>query len=673
MSPSDPHPRRLKDAASQVKKLRGWAASDVSVAEPLVDALNEVTALRLLAHDHAEAAADAQDALTRANGLVALHGAVGPFTPVDDGVRFVTATTQLAAVQAGLGQPSAAGQMAAAARGWMRLLPHVDLVPYLAGRTASWLLQARARGALADGDLALANAYADAAAARAREGRADAAEDRVLVDALLLAGDARWAAGLPSDAAAFAREATQVARASLDAQVTRGRAADGQAGRFVTPLADAGRDLADRLPVAGSLPEAIAARRTLADGWAAARPALGDAALDAETHARADLARDLAGAGHLEEAVAQAGLAAEAAAALAASEARAGDRLAAQFAAVTALADALLRSDEAADARDALASLFDRYGSLRRPEGLSAWLAVATLARAEAERATGDAEASERSLRSFHELTRALRAADPRGTAVASVPDPAYALASARGAALPGPGPAPHWDDLPDDESLAASTRAHRTVADAAAPVATAPDEAAAASSPAATSPTPAAPGPGREPAAPAEPEPTPPAPAPRPFPSPVRDRRPCPRSVRRRRPHRPLPSRPRRRRPLPRLPHPARPSPSRPSPRDLSRPSPWPRSHPSQRRHFRPSLRHHARPSPRRRSRPSPQPPTARPRSPSRPTARRSGRPRWRRRARRWRRRRRPGTARRSSRRPRPSWTRCGRSPMPIPDGWPT
>ena len=76
MTTPDSHPRRLKDAASQVKKLRGWAGSDATVAEPLVDALLEATALRLLAHDYADAAPDAQDALTRANGLVAQHGAV---------------------------------------------------------------------------------------------------------------------------------------------------------------------------------------------------------------------------------------------------------------------------------------------------------------------------------------------------------------------------------------------------------------------------------------------------------------------------------------------------------------------------------------------------------------------------------------------------------------------
>ena len=63
MSRSDSYPRRVKDAASQVKKLRGWAASDATVAEPLVDALNDLTALRLAGHEYADAPTDAQDAV----------------------------------------------------------------------------------------------------------------------------------------------------------------------------------------------------------------------------------------------------------------------------------------------------------------------------------------------------------------------------------------------------------------------------------------------------------------------------------------------------------------------------------------------------------------------------------------------------------------------------------
>ena len=82
MSSTSTHRRRFKQITSQVKKLRGWVGSDASVGESLVDALNEVTALRLLDHSYADAAADAQDALTRANALVAEHGAVSLIVPL---------------------------------------------------------------------------------------------------------------------------------------------------------------------------------------------------------------------------------------------------------------------------------------------------------------------------------------------------------------------------------------------------------------------------------------------------------------------------------------------------------------------------------------------------------------------------------------------------------------
>ena len=63
-SPTDQHARQLKELASQVKKLRGWVASDPGKAEPLVDALNELTALRLVAHRHLEAAGGHGDLFT---------------------------------------------------------------------------------------------------------------------------------------------------------------------------------------------------------------------------------------------------------------------------------------------------------------------------------------------------------------------------------------------------------------------------------------------------------------------------------------------------------------------------------------------------------------------------------------------------------------------------------
>lgn len=162
-----------KQALSEVKKLRGWLASDPSKHAPLVDALNELTALRLLAHKYEEAVEDAQDAMTQAHKLVMSHGAVGPYTPAEDAGRFLTSMTHVAITQVGLGQPEASGQTAAAVFAWMAQLPLLDLAPEFAPRTATWLLSAVSEGALASGDNSRAGAYADAAAARAAEGEVD--------------------------------------------------------------------------------------------------------------------------------------------------------------------------------------------------------------------------------------------------------------------------------------------------------------------------------------------------------------------------------------------------------------------------------------------------------------------------------------------------------------------
>lgn len=460
-SPTDQHARQLKELASQVKKLRGWVTSDPGKAEPLVDALNELTALRLVAHRHLEAAADAQDALTRANRLVAEHGAVGPFTPVDDGVRFVTATTHLACAQSGAGNAVPGAQLAQAALGWMALLPHVDLVPYLGPRTATWLLMAQASGAAASGDLGAANAFADAALARATEGGLSSGDDApVLVDALRLAADLRWTAGIAGDAVQLSREAVSAAT-EVAAPVLHGdaRAADAWTQRVLPPWIAGHRDLADRLFGAGDTEGALAERRHLAERLDAHAGRLGEMGRAASTTTLADLAWDLLALERVDEALDAAGRAAEAAGALVAGESVAGEHLDAQFAAVTALARALLAQGEPTEAAEALGSLHDRYASLRKPAGVEAALAVATLVQADVSRALGDPSASERSLRDFHTLMTSLRAAAPASGLFADVPNLAYARDRARGVATRSPLPSPSWTDLPDAASLAAATR----------------------------------------------------------------------------------------------------------------------------------------------------------------------------------------------------------------------
>lgn len=458
----DSHARRLKDLTSEVKRLRGWVASDPTKADPLVDALNELTASRLLARQHADAFADAQDALVQANRLVAFHGAVGPFTPVDDGVRFFTATAHVAALQAAAGQAASAGQTAAALRGWTGLLPHVDLTPHVAPRTAVLLLRAEALSALATGDVGRANAYADAAWARAREAALDADADLagLFADVAALVGDCRWVAGLGHDALHASRQAVEAARVVAAPVLDGGnRVAEAWSERVLAPLAAAHRNLADRLLDLGDSEAGLAERRALADVLRRHVGRLGDPAREALAHTLVDLAHDLEALGRHDEALQAAGEAATLAGQLAASEPRPGARLGVQFAAVVELARILLVRDEADEAQEAIASLFERFASVRRPAGHEAALTRAVLVRAEIERAHGDPEAAERSLREFHTLVAALLADTPGGMALfGDVPRDAYARARARGVVCRSPLPTPAWIPLSDAESLAAST-----------------------------------------------------------------------------------------------------------------------------------------------------------------------------------------------------------------------
>ena len=491
MSSTSTHRRRFKQATSQVKKLRGWVGSDASVGESLVDALNEVTALRLLDHSYADAAADAQDALTRANALVAEHGAVGPFTPADDAVRFVTATAQLARLQAGLRQPGAAAATAGAAQAWMGLLPHLDVAPYLAPSTASWLLQARAAGALTAGDVAAANAFADAAVVRAREGGLVGRDAQVLVDAALLASRARTVAGLPQDAALLAREAMTAASSALRQAEPVQQAS--LTGIEVESLVAAGDAAASAWGAQGRWDEASAARRAVLaqiEGAATAPSAQARA-----YRVRADVARDLAQAGDTAGARAAAEQAAQGVSRLAALGLPAEELLPVQFAATTALAEALLRDGEAADAVAALQAVVERDASLRHPAWATAWRALAAITLAQAQRLAGDPAASQ-----TQAWAEDVAAHVPSPFPVPpGVPLTSRLVAAARGVPLPGVGPAPSWSVLDDDTALSASTRAPRPLGDAVAPVAAAPDlhdepDAVAAAPEAAPAPVPSAP-----------------------------------------------------------------------------------------------------------------------------------------------------------------------------------
>ena len=106
----DAYAQQGKKLASSVQRLRGWVGSDPSRAPELADALIQLTAHRLLGHGYAAAAEDAQDAVRRAAELLAAKGPIGPYTSVSDAARYVTAVVHLAAIQAGLDLPEAAGK-----------------------------------------------------------------------------------------------------------------------------------------------------------------------------------------------------------------------------------------------------------------------------------------------------------------------------------------------------------------------------------------------------------------------------------------------------------------------------------------------------------------------------------------------------------------------------------
>ncbi|MFV0406345.1 MAG: hypothetical protein ACK5LN_05925 [Propioniciclava sp.] len=235
---SDPMSRQIKALSSEARKLGGWVGSDPGMNDPLVDTLNELTALRLVQHAWGECFAEAQDALTRATQLVAFHGAVGPFTPLDDATRFFTATTHVAWAQAGAGQEAASAQTLRALTAWREQVPHLELASSLLPRTASWFLLATARARLAAGEVGVANAAADAALLHARHPTvAPDQQPALLVDVLHHQADARWAAGWHEESisagAAALTSAWQAAEPVLAAQA---RASKPWAIRVLRPL-----------------------------------------------------------------------------------------------------------------------------------------------------------------------------------------------------------------------------------------------------------------------------------------------------------------------------------------------------------------------------------------------------------------------------------------------------
>ena len=144
-TPLETAERHRRELTSAVKRLRVAATSDPAQTDELADSLVELNGQRLLAWSFAEAAADAPESVLLAARILAGRGPAGPYASLTDAVRYFTASAQLAAVQAGLGQPEAAGRTLDALDAWRSQLGRLPLLENLDATAVAWALIARSR------------------------------------------------------------------------------------------------------------------------------------------------------------------------------------------------------------------------------------------------------------------------------------------------------------------------------------------------------------------------------------------------------------------------------------------------------------------------------------------------------------------------------------------------
>jgi hypothetical protein len=306
--PQDPYAQQGKQLASMVQRLRGWVGSDPSRAPELADALIQLTAHRLLGHGYAAAAEDAQDSARRAAELLAAKGPIGPYTSVSDAARYVTALVHLAAVQAGLGLPDAAGKTLDSLKDIQEQLGD-GLLRQLQPETAIWALSCNARAALASGDIGAANAWADAALARLTESglEGDADSQYLAMDVDWLVSDCRWEAGRTDEAIAFLHAAKARYEDVVGGRLEQpARLSPGLLDRLAEPLFSLYTDMADRLASAGEMDIRLMTRHRLIGLLRGLAARLGDPARLQLASALNDLANDLLDYGRAGEASAAA-------------------------------------------------------------------------------------------------------------------------------------------------------------------------------------------------------------------------------------------------------------------------------------------------------------------------------------------------------------------------------
>lgn len=447
--PRDDHAKQLKQSISRVKQLRGWVSSDPSRTEEFVDALNEATGLRLLSRAWGDAAPEATEAVGAANKLVASRGPVGPYTPLVDAGRYFTALTHVATVQLGMNLPEPAGNTIGAAFAWKDQLTRDGLADELLARTAVWALLALSRAALARGDLAGANAQADAALVRARQANLVGDETPVLLDALRAAADARWAVGLGEQSITLLQEAVQLWQAWTAADLEQlPRMAKPHLERLVAPASPLKRDLADRLAASGRLDEALAVREDLAKLLHRTAGRRGDSGRVELALARADQAWTLTEAGRAAEALRVGEDATQAMQALFKSEKPVGAHLPTQLLVTPAQAHAELAAGRAEQASRTIASVFSRLQAHKTIPVSAAAKGFALLVRAEVQQALGDDSAAA-SHAEADQILAELRAGEAERSHHSTADPMTYLRARARGTVLASQQPTPHWD-VPD-------------------------------------------------------------------------------------------------------------------------------------------------------------------------------------------------------------------------------
>jgi hypothetical protein len=282
--------RRRRDLESAARRLRVAAMSDPQRTEELADVVVELAASALLAWDVADAATPAPESVVLAARILASRGPSGPYASLPDAVRYASAAAQLAAVQAALGQPEAAGRTLDGLDAWRAQLGRLPLAENLPDPVVLWLLAARARALLAT-DVPAANACADAAQVRLH---AAAAPSYLALAVHLLTADCRWAAGRPDSALAHSRLALDVHRQVVAGLAPTPRPAVAKAA--AAPVVAVYEPFAARLALTGATDAAIALRRE----EVAVLAALG--ATDQLPAARAGLAAALVDAGRADEA-----------------------------------------------------------------------------------------------------------------------------------------------------------------------------------------------------------------------------------------------------------------------------------------------------------------------------------------------------------------------------------